>query len=61
MMDSRDCPCGQSRVRDEAAQWFVRLQDPVMSLDERQRFEAWLGEHASDVEVGGLLRVGFTE
>lgn len=45
MMDSRECPCGQNRVRDEAAQWFVRLQAPVMSVEERQRFDAWLDEH----------------
>ncbi|WP_434673935.1 FecR family protein [Pseudomonas sp. R1-15] len=56
MMDSRDCPCGQSRVRDEAAQWFVRLQDPVMSLDERQRFEAWLGEHPNHRDEIQLLQ-----
>ncbi|WP_417694738.1 FecR family protein [Pseudomonas sp.] len=45
MMDNRECPCGQNRVRDEAAQWFVRLQAPVMGVDERQRYEAWLDEH----------------
>jgi len=45
MMDSRECPCGQNRVRDEAAQWFVRLQTPVMSTEEREHFEAWLDEH----------------
>ena len=44
-MDSRECPCGQDRVRDAAAQWFVRLQAPAMEVAERQRFEAWLDEH----------------
>ncbi|KHK61989.1 peptide ABC transporter substrate-binding protein [Pseudomonas fluorescens] len=56
MMDSRECPCGQSRVRDEAAQWFVRLQNPVMSVEERQRFEAWLDEHANHRDEIQLLQ-----
>ena len=56
MMDSRECPCGQSRVRDEAAQWFVRLQKPVMSVEERQRFEAWLDEHANHRDEIQLLQ-----
>ena len=30
-----------NRVRDEAAQWFVRLQDGPLSAQERQRFDAW--------------------
>ena len=34
-----------SRVRDEAAQWFVRLQDAELSATERQQFEAWRKEH----------------
>ncbi|MBH2035226.1 MAG: FecR family protein [Pseudomonadales bacterium] len=45
MMDTRDCACGQTAVRDEAARWFVRLQEPVVDVAERQRFEVWLGEH----------------
>ena len=45
MMDTRDCACGQTAVRDEAARWFVRLQEPVVDVEERQRFDAWLGEH----------------
>ena len=45
MMDTRDCACGQTAVRDEAARWFVRLQEPVVDVEERQRFEVWLGEH----------------
>ena len=56
MMDSRECPCGQSRVRDEAAQWFVRLQKTVMSVEERQRFEAWLDEHANHRDEIQLLQ-----
>jgi transmembrane sensor len=45
MMDTRDCACGQTAVRDEAARWFVRLQEPVVDVEERQRFDAWLEEH----------------
>ncbi len=33
-----------SRIRDEAAQWFVRLQDAELSLEERQQFDAWRNE-----------------
>ncbi|WP_260961944.1 FecR family protein [Pseudomonas citri] len=56
MMDSRECPCGQDRVRDAAAQWFVRLQAPVMAVDERQRFEAWLAEHPNHRDEIQLLQ-----
>jgi transmembrane sensor len=45
MMETRDCACGQAAVRDEAAAWFVRLQEPNVSVEQRQRFEAWLNEH----------------
>lgn len=34
-----------NRARDEAAQWFVRLQDAQLSAAERQRFDAWRHEH----------------
>ncbi|ANF85518.1 peptide ABC transporter substrate-binding protein [Pseudomonas antarctica] len=33
-----------NRSRDEAAQWFVRLQDAELSVEERQRFDAWRNE-----------------
>lgn len=33
------------RARDEAAQWFVRLQDAELSVCERQQFDAWRAEH----------------
>ncbi|MGN7934268.1 FecR family protein [Pseudomonas sp. 22447] len=56
MMDSRDCPCGQNRVRDEAAQWFVRLQAPVMGVEERRRFDAWLDEHPNHRDEIQLLQ-----
>ncbi|MCF4998613.1 DUF4880 domain-containing protein [Pseudomonas syringae] len=45
MTDIRDCACGRTTVRDEAARWFVRLQEPAVSVDEQQRFDAWLAEH----------------
>ncbi|VVO88270.1 hypothetical protein PS862_02200 [Pseudomonas fluorescens] len=45
MMDTRDCACGQTTVRDEAARWFVRLQEPAVDVEERRRFERWLNEH----------------
>ena len=34
-----------NRARDEAAQWFVRLQDAELSAADRQRFDAWCNEH----------------
>jgi transmembrane sensor len=43
-----------TRARDEAAQWFVRLQDGELSAPERQRFEAWLAqrpEHRYEFDV----------
>lgn len=45
MMDTRDCACGQTTVRDDAARWFVRLQEPAVSAQEQRRFEIWLDEH----------------
>ncbi|XVO89256.1 FecR family protein [Pseudomonas palleroniana] len=43
-----------SRARDEAAQWFVRLQDAGLSHEERQRFDAWRAqrpEHQYEFDV----------
>ncbi|MGB5827164.1 MAG: FecR family protein [Pseudomonas mandelii] len=45
MMDTRDCACGQTTVRDEAVRWFVRLQEPAVDVEAYRRFEAWLAEH----------------
>ncbi|MGF6457692.1 FecR family protein [Pseudomonas frederiksbergensis] len=45
MMDTRDCACGQTTVRDDAARWFVRLQEPAVNAEERRGFEVWLDEH----------------
>lgn len=44
-MDTRDCACGQTTVRDEAARWFVRLQEAAVDVDARRQFEIWLDEH----------------
>ena len=44
MMDTRDCACGHTTVRDDAAQWFVRLQEPVADVAVRRQFQAWLDE-----------------
>lgn len=43
-----------TRARNEAAQWFVRLQDGELSAQERQRFEAWRAqrpEHQYEFDV----------
>ena len=45
MMDTRDCACGQTAVRDDAAQWFVRLQEPVVDVEVRRRFQIWMDQH----------------
>jgi transmembrane sensor len=45
MMDTRDCACGQTTVRDEAARWFVRLQEPAVDVMAYRQFENWLNEH----------------
>lgn len=45
MMDTRDCACGQTAVRDHAAQWFVRFQEPVADVEMRRQFQAWLDQH----------------
>lgn len=45
MMDTRDCACGQTTVRDEAARWFVRLQEPAVDIEAHRQFETWLAEH----------------
>lgn len=45
MMDTRECACGSVTVRDEAAQWFVRLQDQPLSVEDQRIFAAWCSEH----------------
>jgi len=56
MMETGDCACGQTAVRDEAAAWFVRLQEPDVSVEQRQGFEAWLNEHPQHREEFQLLQ-----
>ncbi|WP_047300660.1 FecR family protein [Pseudomonas fluorescens] len=56
MMDTRDCACGQTTVRDDAARWFVRLQEPAVSADEQQRFDAWLNQHPQHRDEFQLLQ-----
>ncbi|MDT3312240.1 FecR family protein [Pseudomonas sp. rhizo66] len=56
MMDTRACACGQTTVRDDAARWFVRLQEPAVSVDEQQRFDAWLNEHPQHRDEFQLLQ-----
>lgn len=56
MMETRDCACGQMAVRDEAAAWFVRLQEPNVDVEEQLRFDAWLDEHPQHREEFQLLQ-----
>ncbi|MGE8144645.1 FecR family protein [Pseudomonas frederiksbergensis] len=56
MMDTRDCACGQTAVRDEAARWFVRLQEPAVDVEEHRRFEVWLNEHPQHRDEFQLLQ-----
>lgn len=44
MMDTRECVGGSETARDEAALWFVRLQDKPLSVEERSRFDVWRAE-----------------
>lgn len=45
MMDTRECACGSVTVRDEAAQWFVRLQGRPVSVEDQRLFDDWCREH----------------
>ncbi|AZD68243.1 FecR family protein [Pseudomonas chlororaphis] len=56
MTQIRECACGQATVRDEATLWFVRLQEPAISAEERQRFDAWLAEHDAHQDEFQLLQ-----
>lgn len=57
--DHRDSDRRETRKRDlisqEAAEWFARMKDPNVPLDERQRFLRWLKQ--SQVHVAEYLRV----
>ena len=56
MMDTRDCACGQTTVRDEAARWFVRLQEPAINVEEYRHLDAWLDEHPQHRDEFQLLQ-----
>ncbi|WIE48606.1 FecR family protein [Pseudomonas sp. GM17] len=56
MTQIRECACGQATVRDEAALWFVRLQEPAIAAEERQRFDAWLAQHDAHRDEFQLLQ-----
>ncbi len=56
MMDTRDCACGQTTVRDDAARWFVRLQEPAVDAEQYRRFDAWLNEHPQHRDEFQLLQ-----
>ena len=57
--DHRDSDRRETRKRDlisqEAAEWFARMKDPNVPLDDRQRFLRWLKQ--SQVHVAEYLRV----
>ncbi|HKU15896.1 MAG TPA: FecR domain-containing protein [Steroidobacteraceae bacterium] len=58
-MDHRDSDRRENRKRElisqDAAEWFARMQDPRVSLDDRRRFVRWLKE--SQVHVAEYLAV----
>ncbi|AZD03360.1 FecR family protein [Pseudomonas chlororaphis] len=56
MTQTRGCACGQATVRDEAALWFVRLQEPAIDAEERQRFDVWLAQHEAHRDEFQLLQ-----
>ncbi|OLF52892.1 FecR family protein [Pseudomonas chlororaphis] len=56
MTQIRECACGQATVRDEAALWFVRLQEPAIDAEQRQRFDAWLAQHDAHRDEFQLLQ-----
>ena len=56
MMETGDCACGRSTVRDEAALWFARLTDAALSAEDQQRLDAWLAEHRQHRDELQLLQ-----
>lgn len=56
MMVTRDCTCGQTTVRDEAALWFTRVQDAPLNPGDQQRFSAWLAQHSQHRDEYQLLQ-----
>jgi len=57
--DHRDSDRRENRKRElisqEAAEWFARMKDPHVPLDDRQRFLRWLKQ--SQIHVAEYLRV----
>jgi transmembrane sensor len=57
--DHRDSDRREIRKRElisqEAAEWFARMKDPHVSLDDRRRFLRWLKQ--SEIHVAEYLRV----
>jgi transmembrane sensor len=57
--DHRDSDRRENRKRElisqEAAEWFARMQDPHVALDDRRRFVRWLKQ--SQIHVAEYLRV----
>jgi transmembrane sensor len=57
--DHRDSDRRENRKRElisqEGAEWFARMQDPHVSLDDRRRFVRWLKQ--SPIHVAEYLRV----
>ena len=47
---------GQASVRDEAARWFVRLQEPAVDVEEQRRFAEWLRAHPQHREEFEILQ-----
>ncbi|WP_338526978.1 FecR family protein [Pseudomonas batumici] len=56
MMDTRDCTCDPATVRDEAATWFVRVQEAPLSAGQQAEFDAWRHAHPLHQEEFDLLQ-----
>lgn len=46
-METQDCTCDRSRVRDTAATWFARVQAQPLNALQQAEFEAWRTEHST--------------
>ncbi|NWC00009.1 FecR family protein [Pseudomonas gingeri] len=56
MMDTRDCTRDPATVRDEAATWFVRVQEAPLSAGQQAEFDAWRHEHPLHQDEYDLLQ-----
>jgi transmembrane sensor len=54
-MNQDACRCGEEAVREQAARWFARTRDGVLSTDQQAQFEAWLAEHVQHRQEYDLL------